>query len=115
MLSRGRAQKVTVHLNEDTNSDRDFTYEEVFKFLYAKGVAGATLIRPQEGFGSHHRLHDQEGHGSVKRHLPVRIEFIDRPEMVESILPELCELVRDGLIEMQETTVVKSAKQEASF
>jgi PII-like signaling protein len=113
MLHRGLARKVVVHLNEDTASNRTFAYEQVFTFLYDKGVAGATLIRPEEGFGSHHQRHDREGHGTSRRHLPVRIEFIETVELVETLLPELCELVQDGLIEMQDTTIVKAAKQEA--
>lgn len=115
MLSRGIARKVTIHLNEDSSSDRTFTYEQVFQFLYDQGVAGATLSRLQEGFGGHHQIHVQEGSGASRRHLPVRIEFIDSPARVEALLPALCDLVQDGLIEMQDTTVVKAAQQEASF
>jgi PII-like signaling protein len=50
------------------------------------------------------------GAGSVEgEHLPVRIEFLEGEAVVERLLPQLCELVTDGLIEMQATTVVKSA------
>jgi PII-like signaling protein len=115
MLERGLARKVTIYLNEDVSSDRTFTYEQVFQFLFDQGVAGATLIRPQEGFGGHHHRHDQDGQGVVRRHLPVQIGFIESPEKVETLLPELCAMVRDGLIEMHDTAVVKAAKQEASF
>ena len=37
----------------------------------------------------------------------MRIEF---PKVIEAILPALCEL-SDGLIEVQETTIIKAAKQ----
>jgi uncharacterized protein len=115
MLIRGRAQKVTVYLNEDSSSDQNFTYRQVLDELQQRGVAGATLIRPEEGFGSGHRLHDREGQGVKSLHLPVRIEFIDSPEVVESVLPRLCDLVQDGLIDLQETTIIKSAKRETQF
>src|SRR3569833_994740 len=115
MLNRGPARKVTIHLNEVSSSDRNFTYEQVFQFLFEKRVAGATLIRAQEGFGSHHHRHTQEGYGAFGRHLPVKIEFIEAVEIVEALLPELCEIVQDGLIEMLETLVVKAAKREAPF
>ena len=98
MLHRGLARKVTVHLNDDTASNRTFTYEQVFAFLFEKGIAGATLTRPDEGFGTHHLRHDRAGHGANKRHLPVRIEFIEEPDLVEQILPDLCALVQDGLV-----------------
>ena len=115
MLSRGLARKVTIHLNEDSSSDRTFTYEQVFQYLYDQGVAGATLSRLQAGFGGHHQIHIQDGSGASRRHLPVRIEFIESPETVETLLPALCDMVRDGLIEMQDTTIVKAAQQEGSF
>jgi PII-like signaling protein len=44
-------------------------------------------------------MHNQEGQGATKLHLPVRIEFIDSPEVVDAVLPSLCEIVRDGLID----------------
>ena len=108
MLTRGKAHKVTVYLNEDTSSNQGFIYEQVMKFLYEQQIAGATLIRAQEGFGSHHFRHEL-----TRRSLPVRIDFIDSPEVVEAILPGLSEMVTDGLIEMQESTIVKAEKREA--
>jgi PII-like signaling protein len=96
-----------VYLNEDTSSSEGFIYEGVMTFLYDQKIAGATLIRPQDGFGSHHLRHEE-----TRRSLPVRIEFIDSPEIVQAILPTLSDMVSDGLIEVQETTIVKAAKRE---
>jgi uncharacterized protein len=110
MLRPGLAKKVTIHLNEDTAAKRDFLYNEIFSFLFARGVAGASLIRPDAGFGSHHRVHDSEpGSGE---HMPVRIEFIESPEQVASLMPDLCELLSDGLIEAQDTTVYKAVARK---
>jgi uncharacterized protein len=111
MLVPGTAKKVIIHLNDDTSSARDFLHNEILAFLYGHGVAGATVIRPHAGFGSHHRLHTA-GAGSVEgEHLPVRIEFLESPELVDAILPSLCELVTDGVVETHATTIVKSAQQ----
>lgn len=112
MLTRGTARKVTIHLNEDTSSGEEFTYERVFAFLMDQGVSGATLTRPERGFGVHRHMHSRAGHGAQNRHLPVRIEFIEGPETVDALLPTLCEMVGDGLIEAHETTVIKLATQE---
>jgi PII-like signaling protein len=107
MLQLGPAKKVTIHLNEDTSSSRDFIYREIFSFLLQQGVAGATLIRPDEGFGPHHRVHSQDGEGVRGQHLPVRIEFIETQQRFEALLPELYRLTTDGLIEVQDTTIIK--------
>ena len=112
MLEAGLAKKVTIHLNEDTTARRDFLYNEIFTLLRERGVAGATLIRPAAGFGTHHRTHSTEGGLAEKEHLPVRIEFIESREAVDALMPFLCELITDGLIEAHETTVVKAAVRE---
>jgi len=112
MLTPGLAKKITIHLNEDTTARHDFLYNEIFSFLRDRGVAGATLIRPAAGFGSHHRTHSAEGGLAEREHLPVRIEFIETKDAADALLPALCELITDGLIEAQDTTVIKSAVRE---
>jgi PII-like signaling protein len=44
-------------------------------------------------------------------HLPIRIEFLESVDVVDAILPDLCELVTDGLVETHDTTIVKSAQR----
>ena len=109
MLSPGPARKVTIYLNEDTTSQRDFLSREIISLLLNQGVAGATVIRPESGFGFHHRLHTQEGGIDTALHMPLRIEFIDTAQNVEALLPRLRELVTDGLIEAHDTEVLKVA------
>jgi hypothetical protein len=112
MLKPGLAKKVIIHLNEDTSSRHDFLYNEIFAFLRQHGVSGATMIRPAAGFGSHHQTHSNEVGSAQNDHLPVQIAFIETRETVDALLPALCELVTDGLIEAHETTVIKAAVRE---
>lgn len=115
MLPLGPAKKVTIHLNEDTAAQRDFLYNEILAFLLERGVAGASLIRPEAGFGSHHRVHHSDSGPIDHEHMPLRIEFIESPHVVERIMPELCDLFVDGLIEAQDTTIYKSAAKEPAL
>jgi PII-like signaling protein len=108
MLAEGRAVKVTIHLNEDVSASSDFLHREILSFLYKEGVAGASLVKLQSGFGSHHRLHTEGGNWDAGEHLPIRIEFIEQPDQAARILPRLCELVTDGVVEIQETRILKS-------
>jgi hypothetical protein len=109
MLTPGPALKVTIHVNSDVSSHTAFLHEEILHFLLERGVAGATLLRVQAGFGAHHRLHTQGAAGVEGEHLPIRIEFIESAEAVEAILPALRELITDGVIEAQSTTILKCA------
>jgi uncharacterized protein len=109
VLTLGPAKKVTIHLNEDTSSKRDFLSREIVSLLLKQGVAGATVLRPEAGFGSHHRVHTQEGGIDTAQHMPLRIEFIDTQENIQKLLPLLKDLVTDGVIEAQDTMILKAA------
>ncbi len=112
MLKLGPAKKVTIYLNEDTSSTHDFLYREIFEFLREQGVSGASLIRPEAGFGKHHRIHAQHGEGVTGEHLPVQIEFIEAPDRFAALLPELVRLTTDGIIEAHDTSILKLADTE---
>jgi PII-like signaling protein len=81
--------------------------------LRHKHVAGATLLRADVGFGSHEQLHDPRSEYAGE-HLPVRIEFVETVERVDELLPALYEMVTDGLVTVQEVTVVKSVSKDAA-
>ena len=105
MLTQRPAKKVTIYLNEDVKYHHGLLYQAVMRFLLEKGVAGATAIRCLSGFGSHHQMHTPKFE-ALAEHLPIRIEFVDAPERVDALLPELGEIVTDGLIAVQEVTVM---------
>jgi hypothetical protein len=107
MLIPGPALKITIHVNADISSRTKFLHEEILQLLLERGVSGATLLRVQSGFGTHHRLHTEGAAGVEGEHLPVRIEFIESKETVDAILPALYELISDGVIEAQNTTILK--------
>src|SRR6266571_2168115 len=110
MLSKGPAKKVTIFINEDTQHHMTALHDSIMLFLMHKGVSGATATRAYSGFGSHQLLHTPKIE-VLAQHLPIRIEFVETPEKVEEILPTLYEMVSDGLIEVQDTNVVKHARK----
>ncbi|HUI77421.1 MAG TPA: DUF190 domain-containing protein [Bryobacteraceae bacterium] len=112
MLKKGPAKKVTVFINEDTQHHMTPLHDSIMTFLMHKGVSGATATRAHSGFGSHQMLHTPKVE-VLAEHLPIRIEFVETAEMVDEILPTLYEMVSDGLIEVQDTTVVKLARKSA--
>jgi len=110
MLSKGSAKKVTIYLNEDTQHHLAPLYESILTFLLHKGVFGATVTRALAGFGGHKVIHTPKIE-ALAEHLPVRLEFIETAEKVDELLPSLYDMVTDGLIEVQDTTVVKIAQK----
>ena len=112
MLTKGPAKKVTILINEDTQHHMTALHDSIMTFLMHKGVSGATATRAYSGFGSHQLLHTPKIE-VLAQHLPIRIEFVETPEKVDEVLPTLYEMVSDGLIEVQDTTVVKLARKSA--
>jgi len=111
MLSKGPAKKVTIYVNEETQHHLGTLYESILTFLMHKGVAGATATRALAGFGSHRELHTPKIE-VMAYHLPIRIEFVESAQKVDELLPTLYDMVVDGLIEVQDTSVVKIARKE---
>ena len=112
MLTKGPAKRVTIFVNEDTRYHMTPLHDAVMTFLMHKGVAGATATRAYSGFGGHRALHTPKIE-VLAEHLPIRIEFVDTAEKVDEVLPTLYEMVTDGLIEVQDTTVVKVARRSS--
>lgn len=112
MLTKGPAKKVTIFINEDTQHHMTALHDAVMMFLMHKGVSGATATRAYSGFGTHQLMHTPKVE-ALAEHLPIRIEFIETLEKVDEVLPTLYEMVSDGLIEVQDTTVVKMARKPA--
>ncbi len=112
MLEKGPAKKVVLWVNEETKHPhhREKLWLAVFEYLRHKRVAGASVMHTQMGFGDRHKVH--RGDSPETPAFAYRIEFIETPERVEEVLPTLYEMVVDGLIEVQDTTIVKDVNQD---
>ncbi len=110
MLPSQPALKVSIHQNNDASNAEGFQRDAIKRLMQPSGIAGATLFHAHAGFGSHHQLHT-EGAGPVAgEHLPMVISFIDEEDRVCAILPELLEMVTDGMVEAHPTQILKSAR-----
>jgi uncharacterized protein len=109
MLQPGNAVKVTIYLSEGRTHHGVPVYSSILDFLFKSGVAGVTVTKGVAGFGAHHRMHTTH-FVELSDHLPIKVEFIETREKVDALLSKLSELSGGGLIEMQETTVVKPAQ-----
>ena len=57
MLQKGRAKKVTIFINEDTQRHLSSLCDSILTFLLHKGVSGATATRAMAGFGAYRVMH----------------------------------------------------------
>ena len=105
MLKTGAAKKVTIYLGEDTHRGHQPLYLALVNYLFTHRVSGATVIKGVAGFGAHHHLHTSRIL-EMSENLPIKIEFIETADVLESILPELLQLSGDAIVDVQDTHVV---------
>ena len=109
MLKAGAAKKVCIYVGEDQQYHGHGAYTAILDFLFYRGVSGATVLKGIAGFGADHHIHTTRL-VELAENLPVKVEFVETAERVEELLPKLQELAGTGLIEIQDTTVVKPAQ-----
>jgi PII-like signaling protein len=107
MLNPGPAKKVGIYVGEDQKYHGHALYAAILDYLFSRGVSGASAVRSIAGFGADHKMHTARIL-DLTENLPVKIEFIESAEKVDELLPKLREMVEPGLIEVQDTLVVKS-------
>jgi PII-like signaling protein len=116
MLTAGPAKKVIIYVGEDHKYHHQSAYAAILDFLFYRGVSGASVIRGVAGFGADHHLHTARIE-ALTGNLPIKIEFIESLEKIDELLPKLQEMAGSGLIEIQDTLVVKpseSSKKESA-
>ncbi len=113
MLKAGPAKKVTVYVGEDVHHHGEPLYLAVLNYLFYHGVSGCTVTKGVAGFGPDHHMHTVRIL-EMSENLPVKIEFVETQETLDKLLPKLLQMVGEGLIEIQDTTILKAATAGAT-
>jgi PII-like signaling protein len=109
MLNAGPAKKVSIYVGQDQQYHGESVYAAILEFLFYRKVSGATVTRGVAGFGADHHM-QTDRILVLTENLPMKVEFIETPEKVEELLSKLHEIVGSGLIEIQDTTIVKASE-----
>lgn len=79
--------------------------EVIVEMARSRGMAGATVLRGVLGFGANSRLHTAKIL-RMSEDLPVVIEIVDKPERIATLLPELDEIITEGLVTLEKVRVI---------
>ncbi len=108
MNLQGKAVRVTIYIGESDHYQGQALYMALLELLRREGASGATITRGLAGFGARSRIHTATIL-TLSEDLPLRIEWIDRIEIVERLMPQVKKMVDDGLITMEEIDVIQYA------
>ena len=101
----GPALLVRIYIGEADHHDGKPLYQVIVAFLRERGLAGATVIRGIEGFGANAHLHTSRLL-RLSEDLPILVEVVDEEDRIRAVLPELDQMVGDGLITLEKVEVL---------
>ena len=106
MKLEGSARRVMVFIGESDQFGHKPLATEIVHRAQQAGLAGATVLRGIEGFGASNHVHTTRVL-SLSNDLPIVVVIVDAAERVEAFLPQLDEIVREGLVTVEDVHVVK--------
>lgn len=101
-----KAVRLKIYLGESDVYQGRPAYKAVVDFLRTQGLWGATVTRGIHGYGKRSRLHSASAL-RLSEDLPLIIEAVDTEEKVLPLVPRLSEMVRGGLITVDDVRVLR--------
>jgi uncharacterized protein len=102
---KGERTLMRIFIGESDKYEGQPLYEALIKKFREKGLAGATVLRGAAGFGASSTVHTDKIL-RLSLDLPLIIEIVETEEAIESILPELDEMIGGGLITLERARVI---------
>lgn len=108
----GCAKRLRIYIGEDDRWDGEPLYNAIVRKAKELDLAGATVFRGLVGFGAHSRIHTSTF--LLSGDLPILVETIDSEEYINKILPYLDQMVKEGLVTIDDIEIVKYGKSVRS-
>jgi uncharacterized protein len=102
---QGQSMRLTIFIGETDQWHHHPLYTEIVHRAHQAGLAGASVMRGIEGFGASSRVHTTRIL-SLSSDLPVAIIIVDDADRIETFLPQLDELIQEGLVILDPVNVI---------
>src|SRR3954451_3372162 len=106
MRLEGSARRLTIFVGEMDHWHHHSLSSEIVHRAHRAGLAGATVLRGTSGFGASSQIHTSKIL-SLSDDLPVAIVIVDDAARIDAFLPELDELISEGLVLLDDVHVVR--------
>jgi uncharacterized protein len=106
MKLEGTQKRLTIFIGESDRHGHTPLATEIVQRAHAAGLAGATVLRGVEGFGASNHVHTTRIL-SLSNDLPMVVLIIDNPDRIDAFLPQLDELITEGLVIVDDVEVLK--------
>ncbi|MEW6210134.1 MAG: DUF190 domain-containing protein [Acidobacteriota bacterium] len=99
-------QLLRIFIGESDKWEGRPLYEAIILKAREQGIAGATMLRGLMGYGAASRIHTAKIL-RLSEDLPIVVEIVDSKEKIESFLPLIDEMVREGLVTLENIRVIQ--------
>ena len=106
MKLQGSALRLTIFVGEFDKWHHKPLYTEIVQRAHQGGLAGATVLRGLEGYGASHHIHTVRIL-SLSEDLPMVIVIVDTQDKIRAFLPQLDELIGEGLVILGPVEVIR--------
>ena len=103
------ARRLMVIVDEDATIGHRPAYTEIVHRAHDAGLAGASVFRGIEGFGSSRHVHTSRLL-SLAENLPVMVVIVDAPQRINAFAAELGRLGVRGLITLDDVDLVADGR-----
>jgi len=111
MRLEGDGILVRIYINESDKFEGKPLPQAIVEFLRKSGIAGATVTHGIMGYGAHSHVHTTNVL-RLSEDLPVIIETVDTSENFDRILPELENMIGEGMMITEKVHVRKYVARE---
>jgi len=100
------ALRLTIFIGDSDTWHHKPLSTEIVHRAHAQGLAGASVFHGSEGYGASSIVHTSRLL-SMSEDLPMAIVIVDHPDRIRAFLPQLDELIGEGLVILDQVTVIK--------
>ena len=106
MKLEGRGERLTIFVGEADHHGHTPLATEIVQRAHRAGLAGASVFRGIEGYGASNHIHTTRIL-SLSDDLPIAVIIIDTDERIQAFLPEIDQLITEGLVIIDDVEVLK--------
>lgn len=105
---QGQQVLMRIFIGERDHVDHQPLHAAILNMLRKEQIAGATVVRGMAGFGAKSHLHSTHLL-ALSQDLPIIIECVDTQANIDRVMPQIDEMVIEGLVTLEKVEVVRYA------
>lgn len=110
----GTATRLTILIKESDQWHHRPLYTEIVHRAHRAGLAGASVFHGIEGYGRSSHIHTNRI-PSLTEDLPCAVIIVDDEQRIREFLPQVDEMVTEGLVTLDPVEVVKYVSRDEAL